>query len=75
MCLMFFRFHTVTEDGNPWLDMAHIVTTLNKLDAGIMEKVRNHLRNTSGDHKLIIIVFLATTNVTRSTIRVGCYLC
>lgn len=36
-----YLFHTVTEDGRPWLDMAHIVTTLNKLDAGLMEKVRN----------------------------------
>ncbi len=37
--LCFRRFHTVTEDGNPWLDMSHIVMTLNKLDAGTMEKV------------------------------------
>lgn len=36
---IFHRFHTVTEDGNPWLDMSHIVMTLNKLDAGTMEKV------------------------------------
>lgn len=44
----YFRFHTVTEDGNPWLDMAHIVTTLNKLDAGIMEKVRKILATLGG---------------------------
>lgn len=33
------RFHTVSEDGSPWLDMSHIVSTLNKLDAGTLEKV------------------------------------
>ncbi|CAA9997558.1 unnamed protein product [Nesidiocoris tenuis] len=32
-------FHLVTEDGRPFLDMAHIVYTLNKLDAGTHEKV------------------------------------
>lgn len=40
---MKIRFHTVTEDGNPWLDMSHIVSTLNKLDAGTMEKVKLNL--------------------------------
>ncbi len=27
------------EDGRPWLDMAHVVGCLNKLDSGIAEKV------------------------------------
>ena len=35
----FKRFHTVTENGTPWLDMSHIALSLNKLDAGTMEKV------------------------------------
>lgn len=35
-----YLFHTVTENGQPWLDHAHIIQCLNKLDAGIMEKVR-----------------------------------
>ena len=34
-----YVFHQVTEDGRPWLDMAHVVTCLNKLDAGVNEKV------------------------------------
>lgn len=34
-------FHSVSEDGRPWLDHAHIVQSLNKLDAGTMEKVNN----------------------------------
>ena len=34
-----YVFHQVTEDGRPWVDMAHIVQCLNKLDAGVPEKV------------------------------------
>lgn len=36
-----YLFHSVTEDGSPWLDMSHIVSTLNKLDAGTLEKVHS----------------------------------
>ncbi|KAL1130726.1 hypothetical protein AAG570_011967 [Ranatra chinensis] len=32
-------FHQVTEDGRPFLDMAHVVHCLNRLDAGTPEKV------------------------------------
>lgn len=38
-----FLFHSVTEDGRPWLDHAHIVQCLNKLDAGSLERVSCHL--------------------------------
>lgn len=34
-----YLFHTVTESGQPWLDHAHIIQCLNKLDSGTMEKV------------------------------------
>ncbi|XP_025832537.1 PAN2-PAN3 deadenylation complex subunit PAN3 [Agrilus planipennis] len=34
-----YVFHQVTEDGRPWLDMAHVVQCLNKLDTGVPEKV------------------------------------
>lgn len=34
-----YVFHQVTEDGRPWIDMAHVVTCLNKLDAGVNEKI------------------------------------
>lgn len=39
-----YLFHTVTDSGQPWLDHAHIIQCLNKLDAGTMEKVflRSH---------------------------------
>ncbi|KAI5817266.1 hypothetical protein BZA77DRAFT_310204 [Pyronema omphalodes] len=34
-----FIFHSVDENGHPIVDMAHVVTCLNKLDAGIDEKI------------------------------------
>nr|CAB3264644.1 PAB-dependent poly(A)-specific ribonuclease subunit PAN3-like [Phallusia mammillata] len=32
-------FHQVTETGAPWIDLAHIVQCLNKLDSGVPEKL------------------------------------
>ncbi|CAI5444648.1 unnamed protein product [Caenorhabditis angaria] len=34
-----YVFHQVTDQGKPWLDMAHIIQCLNKLDAGTSEKI------------------------------------
>ncbi|XP_019762764.1 PAN2-PAN3 deadenylation complex subunit PAN3 isoform X1 [Dendroctonus ponderosae] len=34
-----YVFHQVTEEGQPWIDMAHIVQCLNKLDVGAPEKI------------------------------------
>ncbi|XP_025085760.1 PAN2-PAN3 deadenylation complex subunit Pan3-like isoform X2 [Pomacea canaliculata] len=34
-----YVFHQVDENGLPWMDMAHIVQCLNKLDSGVQEKV------------------------------------
>ena len=34
-----YAFHQVMEDGRPWLDMSHVVACLNKLDAGVADKV------------------------------------
>ena len=34
-----YVFHQVEADGRPWLDLAHIVTCLNKLDYGSPDKV------------------------------------
>ncbi|XP_074649984.1 PAN2-PAN3 deadenylation complex subunit pan3-like [Tubulanus polymorphus] len=34
-----YVFHQVDENGAPWIDMAHIVQSLNKLDAGTHEKI------------------------------------
>ncbi|XP_071846409.1 PAN2-PAN3 deadenylation complex subunit pan3-like isoform X2 [Apostichopus japonicus] len=34
-----YLFHQVTPEGAPWVDLAHIVQSLNKLDAGVDEKV------------------------------------
>jgi hypothetical protein len=27
------------DDGRPWLDMAHVISNLNKLDAGVSDKI------------------------------------
>lgn len=34
-----YLFHQVTEDGTPWLDCGHVVSTLIKFDAGSPEKI------------------------------------
>ncbi len=34
-----YLFHQVGEDGTPLVDLGHVVETLNKLDAGINEKI------------------------------------
>ncbi|KAK0180806.1 hypothetical protein PV327_003151 [Microctonus hyperodae] len=34
-----YVFHQVTADDRPWLDMAHVVSCLNKLDSGSAEKI------------------------------------
>lgn len=34
-----YVFHQVTADDKPWLDMAHVVSCLNKLDCGSPDKV------------------------------------
>lgn len=38
----------ITEDGRPWLDHAHILQCLNKLDAGTTEKVECFACNNIG---------------------------
>jgi len=34
-----YVFHQVTPDGRPWLDLSHVIYCLNRLDAGIPERV------------------------------------
>lgn len=34
-----YVFHQIMEDTRPWLDMAHVVSCLNRLDAGVSDKV------------------------------------
>ena len=40
------------ENGKPWLDMAHIVQCLNKLDAGVPEKIE--LVSRDGENLIIV---------------------
>ena len=50
-----YVFHAVTEEGRPFLDMAHVVQCLNKLDAGSADKVRTNERLSArrGDTTLV----------------------
>ncbi|ESO93814.1 hypothetical protein LOTGIDRAFT_209346 [Lottia gigantea] len=50
-----YLFHQVDENGTPWLDMAHIIQCLNKVDAGVPEKVTLMSR----DEQSVIIVSYA----------------
>ncbi|XP_037312219.2 PAN2-PAN3 deadenylation complex subunit PAN3 isoform X3 [Pungitius pungitius] len=45
-------FHQVTEAGAPWIDLSHIVSCLNKLDAGVPEKISL----VSRDEKSVLVV-------------------
>lgn len=47
-----YVFHQVTDQGKAWLDMAHIVQCLNKLDSGTQDKIEMVSR--SGDTQVII---------------------
>ncbi|VDK47440.1 unnamed protein product [Anisakis simplex] len=47
-----YLFHQVTEAGKPWIDMAHIISCLNKLDAGVSEKIQ--LVSRDGDNVLVV---------------------
>ncbi|KAM9712757.1 PAN2-PAN3 deadenylation complex subunit PAN3 isoform 1-T1 [Menidia menidia] len=45
-------FHQVTDTGTPWIDLSHIVSCLNKLDAGVPEKISL----VSRDEKSVLVV-------------------
>ena len=49
-----YVFHQVTGDGRPWLDMAHVVSCLNKLDSGSHDKVIFHYLYTFEFYLLVI---------------------
>ncbi|CAH1776344.1 unnamed protein product [Owenia fusiformis] len=50
-----FLFHQVDENGAPWIDMAHIIQCMNKLDSGSPEK----LTLMSRDEQSVIVVSYA----------------
>lgn len=52
-----YVFHQVTAEGRPWLDMAHVVSCLNKLDSGSYDKVKKN-ENSSFFHKLVNFTLL-----------------
>lgn len=47
-----YIFHQVAEDGTPWLDCGHVVSTLIKFDAGSPEKIC--LISRDGQHVLVV---------------------
>ncbi|XP_074596840.1 poly(A) specific ribonuclease subunit PAN3 [Brevipalpus obovatus] len=49
-----YIFHQVDENGQPWIDMGHIVSTLNKLDVGSPEKICLVSRD---DQNVLIVSF------------------
>ncbi|XP_055846663.1 PAN2-PAN3 deadenylation complex subunit PAN3 isoform X2 [Episyrphus balteatus] len=54
-----YLFHSITEDGRPWLDHAHIVQCLNKLDAGSLEKVQLMSRD---EQSVLIVTYVELKN-------------
>lgn len=50
-----YLFHQLNEDGRPWIDLGHIISTLNKLDIGSPER----LCLISRDQQNILIVSFA----------------
>ncbi len=74
-----YLFHMITEDGRPWLDHAHILQCLNKLDAGTTEKVTNFtlaicMWSSSNGHRKFSFIS-GELNVQRRTVRFSCYVC
>ncbi|RWS22864.1 PAB-dependent poly(A)-specific ribonuclease subunit PAN3-like protein [Leptotrombidium deliense] len=49
-----YLFHQVSEEGHPWLDFGHIVSTLNKLDVGSLERICLVSRD---DQNVLIVSF------------------
>lgn len=50
-----YLFHQVQPSGTPWVDLSHIVQSLNKLDAGVNENILLHSR----DEQSVLIVSYA----------------
>jgi len=77
-----FLLHQVKEDGTPTLEWGHIVESLNKLDAGVLEKVRVALQYTSagvghtvGMSRLSCLHTSVVASLTILSLRVGCLIC
>ncbi|KAK3100528.1 hypothetical protein FSP39_021365 [Pinctada imbricata] len=50
-----YLFHQVDENGAPWIDTAHIIQCLNKLDAGSPEKICLMSRD---EHSVLVVSYL-----------------
>jgi PAB-dependent poly(A)-specific ribonuclease subunit 3 len=58
-----YVFHQVDEQGQPVVDMVHVITCLNKLDAGIDEKIMLMSRD---DQSCLIVSYKEIKNCIQS---------
>ncbi len=64
-----YLFHQVTEDGRPWIDMAHVIQCLNKVGScpmnvmGLLKSVRCLFQLDSGSLEKITLVSRDEQNV------------
>jgi len=49
-----YVFHQVCEDGNPVIDLAHVIECLNKLDVGLNEKI---LLTSRDEQSMLVVSF------------------
>ncbi|KAI8907247.1 kinase-like domain-containing protein [Gorgonomyces haynaldii] len=61
-----YVFHQVSENGNPVIDMAHVLSCLNKLDAGIDEKIMLSSRD---EQSCIIVTYRELKNCVDGTFK------
>jgi hypothetical protein len=50
-------FHSVTAEGRPWLDQAHLAYCLNQLDGGTQDKVRPPARAAQHKTRINSLIF------------------
>lgn len=61
-----YLFHQVSEDGSPWLDMGHVISTLIKFDTGSPEKICLISRN---EQHVLIVSFAELKKCFESSFR------
>merc|ERR1712025_465113 len=62
-----YVFHQTMEDGRPFLDMAHVIANLNRLDAGIPDLVCLMARD---EQNVLVVSYLELKNcLEQSTAR------
>ncbi|KAG4304319.1 hypothetical protein PORY_002294 [Pneumocystis oryctolagi] len=65
-----YVFHQVDENGNPVVDMAHVISCLNKLDAGVDEKIMLVSRDEQNCLILKKCIQSAFLDLTKNTLQI-----